>query len=131
MAKGVTAHTAARGEQHGKARLTWEIVRQIRAEHVLRSPTAGTRALAERYGVSVPCVLSVLTGRTWVEPGMQQYTPERRVPRRKGPKRMNKRKAALIRLVHVWGDPQYGVKGLAKALGLKTVDVARVLREDV
>ena len=56
-----------KGEDHHEAKLTWDIVREIRTTY------AGKRgeqaALAHKYDVAPSVIWSVLAGRTWKEPG--------------------------------------------------------------
>ena len=59
-----------RGEEHHKAKLTWEQVRRIRkeehvpAEHGRRS---NVMALANKYGVSYVTIYAIVKGQTWKE----------------------------------------------------------------
>ena len=55
----------SRGEEHPRAVLTDELVRQIRAAWVPRKRGFGARRLAERFGISHPAVVGVVLGRTW------------------------------------------------------------------
>jgi hypothetical protein len=61
MADGLVA----RGEQAGNARLTWEIVRNIRQVRVERGLT--TRKLAEMFHTSHSNVYAIVSNRTWRE----------------------------------------------------------------
>lgn len=54
-----------RGEQHPKVRLSAVLVRRIRQEYRRGSRTAGTPALARKYGVKTATVGHALVGRTW------------------------------------------------------------------
>lgn len=49
------------GEENGVAKLTWDIVRQIRSTNECGS------VLAEQFGVSKSCVSQVRTGKSWRE----------------------------------------------------------------
>lgn len=51
-----------RGERAGMAKLTWAMVREIRA-----NPNARISAIASRYGVSRRAISLVLEGKTWTE----------------------------------------------------------------
>lgn len=54
-----------RGERQHNARLTPDIVRALRAEHMAYIRGRGYSALAKRYGVAWPTVRDVVTYRTW------------------------------------------------------------------
>lgn len=56
----------ASGEKNGRAKLTWEKVRQIRAEHVPYKVSANK--LSQRHGVNYYVVCDILSGKTWREP---------------------------------------------------------------
>lgn len=51
-----------RGAAHPRAKLNETIVRQIRQLGATRMPRV---AIADKFGVGLPCVESVLYGRTW------------------------------------------------------------------
>jgi DNA-binding transcriptional regulator YiaG len=53
------------GEDHPAAKLTWEVVKEIREEYAAGGITQA--ALAARYGVSAGTVWNVLSGRAWRE----------------------------------------------------------------
>lgn len=55
----VPAETRARGEGHGRAKLTEDDVRSIRASG------DSLRELSRRYGVAVPVIARAKSGRTW------------------------------------------------------------------
>ena len=55
--------TTARGERHGRARLSGEAVRQIRSRHATGLVTA--KALAHEFGVGLTTVWHVIHGDTW------------------------------------------------------------------
>lgn len=55
------------GEDSPKAKLTWDQVRQIRAEYKPWSKQNGFRALAKRFGVSVDTVQDIAANRIWKE----------------------------------------------------------------
>lgn len=64
--------TSNAGERSWTAKLTWEKVRRIRAEHVPNAwrghgdpPTGSTLELARRYSVSRETIRSIVGGRTW------------------------------------------------------------------
>lgn len=56
-------HGAPRGEQSGRAKLTWQKVREIRRRYALGSTTQ--RQLAEEYSVSKGCIENVVMGINW------------------------------------------------------------------
>lgn len=58
-------HGSLKGERNGRAKLTVEQVRAIRAEYVYRSVTAGTPALARKYGLNQKTVFDIITGHHW------------------------------------------------------------------
>ena len=55
----------AAGEKHSSAKLTWKIVREIRATYEPRRVTL--RHLAEMYGVSTGLIGHIIKNRTWKE----------------------------------------------------------------
>lgn len=55
------------GEKTHTAKLTWELVAQLRKE-ARTTPKASKRQLAARYGVSVSTVQAILSGKTWRVP---------------------------------------------------------------
>lgn len=55
----------ARGEQAGNAKLTVEIVREIRSIYKPYDPVFSGVALADRFGVSSEAAYAAATGRTW------------------------------------------------------------------
>ncbi len=59
--------TDPRGERAGCAKLTWEIVRQIRSEYKPRKWGHGTHSLAKKYGVSQSAIHCIVSGKTWKE----------------------------------------------------------------
>jgi hypothetical protein len=69
IAKGRKVVSDRKGENHPKARLTWEKVRAIRAEYVPYSSTHGSRPLALKYGVSRSTIRSAVR-RGWQEEGL-------------------------------------------------------------
>lgn len=54
----------SKGERSGRAKLTWESVRAIRAAY---DGSVTTSALARQYGVSHETMRVMLLGRTWIE----------------------------------------------------------------
>lgn len=56
--------THPRGELHHAAKLTWPLVRALRAE----GATQSVSALARRYGVTRRTIRQALDGETWKEP---------------------------------------------------------------
>jgi hypothetical protein len=60
-----------RGEGNGRAVLTWELVREIRAKWTLnvpgRKPVHTKRSLSREYGVSDNQIGYILSGRQWRE----------------------------------------------------------------
>jgi Autographiviridae endonuclease len=70
IAKGRAAkpeQTKHLGPENGRAVLTWDQVREIRATYRRGSREAGSYALAARYGVSPFNVLAIVKGETWRE----------------------------------------------------------------
>lgn len=63
-----------RGEKHGRAKLTLEKAREIRASF---SSGSSTKELAAKYGISTSLVRSVVRGETWVRPS--EYVPSEEV----------------------------------------------------
>lgn len=55
------------GENNHSSKLTWEDVGYIRTSYVPRSRKNGARALAKKFNVSVPTMLSVIHNETWRE----------------------------------------------------------------
>ena len=53
------------GERSGRAKLTWDDVREIRSIYRPRSRGLGNRALAKRYGVGPVTMLKLIKGDTW------------------------------------------------------------------
>lgn len=53
-----------KGERSGRAKLTWDLVRAIRAEY---DGTVSASALGRQYGVSYETMRVMLLGRTWIE----------------------------------------------------------------
>lgn len=66
--------TIARGESHGCAKLTAEIVRQIRDHHTAAkagrqiAPIGTNTAMAKKYNVSVGCIERIIAGKSWKTP---------------------------------------------------------------
>ena len=69
-------HGGSSGENHPKALLTWDTVREIRARY--KAGNIIQRDLAVEYGVSTPTIAGVVRNYTWVDP---EYVP---LPSRKG-----------------------------------------------
>jgi hypothetical protein len=67
VADKVAKGRQAAGMRNAAARLTPEIVRQIRSEYVPRAIGAGLRALASKYGVHHTTVADIVNGDTWKE----------------------------------------------------------------
>lgn len=62
--------TQARNARHGRAtKLTWEAVEEI------RTPGAGLREMAEKYGVSIGTISAVRTGKSWREDAAAHRLP--------------------------------------------------------
>lgn len=59
--------TSNRGEGSGRAKLTWETVKAIRAEYQPGVRGRGHKSLARKYGVAASIMYSVLRGKSWVE----------------------------------------------------------------
>lgn len=55
------------GECNPNAKLTREIVQQIRAEYRPRAPGRGLPALAKKYGVGISAIHSIVKGHSWKE----------------------------------------------------------------
>lgn len=55
------------GENNHSSKLTWDDVRYIRDSYIPRSHKNGARALARKFNVSVPTMLSVIHNETWRE----------------------------------------------------------------
>lgn len=53
------------GDKNPKAKLTWEIVRKIRAEYVPRQ--VSQQALADKYNVHRSTVADIVNHRCWIE----------------------------------------------------------------
>lgn len=53
------------GEEHGRARLTNEQVKEIRRIYVWRHPEFGVCALARRFNVGKETVRQIVLGKTW------------------------------------------------------------------
>jgi hypothetical protein len=62
-----------KGEQHGRSKLTWEQVREIRTRWLAGGVTLDE--MAEEYGVTSGTLMHVTTNRTWVDPA---YVPPSR-----------------------------------------------------
>lgn len=60
-ADAVAHGMSAAGERNGQAKLTADAVRKIRRD----GPNTSAKTLAERFGVSVACIRSVLLGDRW------------------------------------------------------------------
>lgn len=60
--RGRRVSNPRRGEAHGNAKLTWEIVVKAREAHAAGE---SIRSLARRYSVSSPTMTSALRGKTW------------------------------------------------------------------
>lgn len=58
---GHSTHRRATGERHGNSKLTWLEVREIRSLY----PYNSGPLLARKFGVTSPCIYSVIKGRTW------------------------------------------------------------------
>jgi hypothetical protein len=56
------SHASTKGERNGNSRLTWEIVRQIRAEY---TPGMGYKNVANRYNVSPGMIAFIIRGESW------------------------------------------------------------------
>lgn len=55
------------GEKCGKAKLTWDQVRQIRAMHKPRKRGSGAPAIAKKFNISAQNVLEIIRGNLWKE----------------------------------------------------------------
>lgn len=54
-----------RGEANGRAKLTWDIVREIRARY--NPETFPTRAIARAYGISKATAFQIVARKNWIE----------------------------------------------------------------
>lgn len=61
VAKGRSSH----GEAHPRAKITYAISRQIKAEYQRYVQGKGSPALAKKYGISHYAVLSIIKDETW------------------------------------------------------------------
>jgi hypothetical protein len=61
-----------KGEAHGRAKLTADQVKQIKAEYVKGHSQFGQPALAEKYGVTRMTISAIITGRNWRHLGSEQ-----------------------------------------------------------
>lgn len=59
--------SAPRGEKQHLAKLTREIVSEIRARYLPRCPVNGSRALAREFGVAQSTVSNILRNKTWIK----------------------------------------------------------------
>lgn len=55
----------ARGNVHGRSKLTEDLVRQLRERYVFRHPVHGARAMALELGISESTVGRAIAGRMW------------------------------------------------------------------
>ena len=122
---GRTAHQ--RGEQSGRARLTWDQVRQIRKRYAAGG--VSHRDLAAEYRVHRSAIGPLLSGRTWVDP---DYTP----PVYKGPTRgehqhdakLSEEQVREIRVRYAAGG--ISQKVLAVEYNLSQPTVGRIVRRE-
>lgn len=61
----VDKNRQAKGETHGRARLTEENIREVRRIYRRNSHTAGLRALAEKLGVHQNTIHLIVSGKIW------------------------------------------------------------------
>jgi hypothetical protein len=61
--RGRQAHNS--GEKNGSAKLTEAQVAEIRATYVQNSKEFGSRALAQKFGVSKLAIQRIISGRRW------------------------------------------------------------------
>lgn len=54
------------GENNGAAKLTWDNVKYIRENYVKGSHEFGAHAMAKKFSVSCPTILSVIKYETWI-----------------------------------------------------------------
>jgi hypothetical protein len=57
------------GERSGRAKLTWDLVRKMRAEYQPSTRGLGSKALAKRYGISASGAHRILTNQIWRDAG--------------------------------------------------------------
>lgn len=55
-----------KGEKNGAAKLTWDDVKYIRDNYKKGSRELGTHAMARKFSVSHPTILSVINNETWI-----------------------------------------------------------------
>lgn len=55
-----------KGENNGASKLTWDNVEYIRANYQKGSREFGTHAMARKFSVSHPTILSVIKNETWI-----------------------------------------------------------------
>jgi hypothetical protein len=113
------------GEDHGNALLTEEAVRAIHSDYC--SGQYSQLELAERHGVSLPCVNGILNGHTWRHLGLSK--PPKRDYRLRGldnPKgKVSPQMKAEARTLYAQGLSGHEI---AKQLGLGSTTIYRVLK---
>lgn len=63
----VRKNRQTKGEQNGRAKLTWEQVREIRKRYRRNSRKSGTVALAREYGVTNALIGKIIRNELWPE----------------------------------------------------------------
>jgi hypothetical protein len=63
--RGNVEQKTVRGEEHGRAKLTWEQVREIRQKH--SEGGISQRELGRQYGVDNKAIQAIIQNRTWKE----------------------------------------------------------------
>ena len=61
----VNKRRSATGEQHGRAKLTWGQVQEIRRIYLRRNRQRNGTALGKRYGVSFSTINGIIRGELW------------------------------------------------------------------
>lgn len=56
-----------RGECHGRAKLTWEKVREIRSRHKRNDPINGGNALSREFSMDLKTILDIVNNKIWKE----------------------------------------------------------------
>jgi hypothetical protein len=59
--------TSNRAEGAGRAKLTWDMVREIRTKHNPKVRGLGCKRLAKEYDVAASTIKAIVTNRTWIE----------------------------------------------------------------
>ncbi len=122
----VSVEQAARGEDHGAAKLTWDVVRAIRAKFKARCKMNGVLALAAEYNVNRVTIVRVLQCITWVEPGATPYTPEPRKRRIKQDPNKIREIATAEQVQFIRENKTTPTHTMARMMHLEPTTVARI-----